>query len=118
MFCIPLIVQTLLAGSLRKGSIVVVPGLWVPYSPEKVSEECSWLKLLVASTDNDTRVFIFKYEIEPNETGSVWHQLLGLSKVLLDNLRQIRPFEVGTLGPEHDGPTDNWFRARNGHFTS
>ncbi|KAI0811535.1 hypothetical protein GGR55DRAFT_105033 [Xylaria sp. FL0064] len=73
--------------------IVVIPGLWAEHAPDNVSRRCSWLKLLVASTDNDTRVFIFKYDIVPSDDGSVWHQMLGLGRVLLDDLRQARPFE-------------------------
>ncbi|KUJ14029.1 uncharacterized protein LY89DRAFT_152069 [Mollisia scopiformis] len=73
--------------------IVVIPGLWVHHTVEKESKRCSWLKILAASTDYDTRVFIFKYDIEPGKDGSVWHPLLGLSRVLLDALRQARPCE-------------------------
>lgn len=73
---------------------MVIPGVWAQHTPDKASKQCSWLKLLVASTDNDTRVFIFKYDIENIEDGSVWHQLLALARDLMDALRQARPFEV------------------------
>ena len=78
---------------------MVIPGLWTQHVSEKESKQCSWLKLLVASTDNDTRVFIFKYDIQTKtgEDGNVWHQLLALGRFLLDALRQARPFEVGRL---------------------
>lgn len=77
-------------------SIVVIPGLWAQDVLGKENRQCTWLKLLVASTDNDTRVFVFRYDIEPREDGVLWHQLLGLGKVLLDAIRQVRPFEVRT----------------------
>lgn len=61
---------------------------------DKESRQCSWYRLLVASTDNDTRVFIFKYDVEDVQDGRVWHGLLDLSRLLLDSLRQVRPFDV------------------------
>lgn len=77
-------------------SIVVVPGLWAQGCPKDEEKSCSWLKLLLASTDQDTRVFIFTYDIDPTgaEDGHVWHQLLLFGNNLLDTIRQARPFEV------------------------
>ncbi|KAG8362497.1 hypothetical protein FVEN_g60 [Fusarium venenatum] len=75
--------------------IVVVPGLWAQGCPKNEENSCSWLKLLLASTDQDTRVFIFTYDIDSTgaEDGHVWHQLLVLGGSLLDNIRQARPVD-------------------------
>jgi hypothetical protein len=81
----------------------MIPGLEVQHTVEIQSRRCSWLKRLAASTDYDTRGFIFKYNIEPSKDGSVWHRLLGLSTILLDALRQARPCEVGV--PVHFRPS-------------
>ncbi|KAM0267930.1 hypothetical protein ACHAPA_005528 [Fusarium lateritium] len=91
--------------------IVVVPGLWAQGCPKNESTSCSWLKLLTASTDQDTRVFIFTYDIDSTgaEDGHVWHQLLFLGHNLLDTIRQARPFDV-------DSPKESF--KQNANFFS
>ncbi|KAH6635094.1 P-loop containing nucleoside triphosphate hydrolase protein [Chaetomium sp. MPI-SDFR-AT-0129] len=71
--------------------IIVVPDVWEPHVSEKRTKQYSWLKPLSAATDHDTRVFIFEYDIGPDEDGAVWRQLLAHGPGLLDAIRQARP---------------------------
>lgn len=63
-------------------SIVVIPGVWTPYTQEQRKQACSWLKPLVAATSNDTRVFFYNYELDLDQT-SLWQQLIEHGLVLL-----------------------------------
>lgn len=60
---------------LRFISIVIVPGTSADNSATKRGRACSWLKPLVASTDNDTPVFYFSYELNTKAL-FLWKQLV------------------------------------------
>jgi hypothetical protein len=67
------------------------------HTPDESTRRCSWLKPPVAATDDDCRVFLFKYELEPGENLSLWQQLLAQGPTLLDDLRQFRTPEVRVI---------------------
>lgn len=100
-------------------SIVVIPALSITDTADHRRTQCSWLKLLIASTDEDTRVFLFHWSINPRGSvkGNVWLQILDHARVLLDSLRQARPFDVRyNMGYRESSTYKNRYNVD--HFTS
>ncbi|KUJ18843.1 uncharacterized protein LY89DRAFT_780838 [Mollisia scopiformis] len=77
--------------------IVIIPAAWTLLTIEQQKQSCSWLKPLVAATQNDTRVLFFSYELDVNGT-SLWNQLLDQSSSLLEVLHDLRRDAQGYSG--------------------